>query len=169
MLLWLLWGVAFARPLPDVLPGDVRAERELAAPAEAIQAEVADLARARLLFPPECTSDWEFAPITAGVGGAAELTWHAGAMHRRLVARIERVEVPWLVTWQHDGKLGFEVMWRLDALESGGTKVTLSTAMDPPPWPVRRHWTFRVHPEWTACYEGTLDRLQSLVDGPTGG
>lgn len=160
MWLWLLVGVAFAGKYAD-READIVAERVVQATPEAVYAELTDLTQLQALFPPTC-ADWG-GPFTGdGVGAKAIVTYKAGGMMRRLDAVVSKAEPSRLLDLDHPGGKGF--VTRFELTPSGeGTRVKLTTFLNPPPSFVRAQYYNKVLPAWQGCHERTLSALDAAV------
>ena len=144
----------------DGYSADVRAERAVAAsPAEVTDA-VRDLAAWARLVPADCAT-WELQDRTAGVGARARVTYTIASMRRRLTVEISKDEPGRLVELDHAGNKGFFTQVVPVASDTGST-VTLTTFLEPPPWPFRGVFFHKVQPAWVACYERTLDAFAGI-------
>jgi len=163
-MLWLMFPALAiaANPKPwDGKASDVVVERELSVPVEVLVPQLADFTFAEQIFPAECLTDWTHGSTTSGMGALTRVTYSVGAMKRRLTATITRME-DHVVEYDHTGKKGFITQWRLSAGESG-TKISLGTYINAPPWPFRGMYFRKIHPAWMACYGQTLDNLEAAV------
>jgi hypothetical protein len=159
MLIWLVAAsAAFAAKKPQV-DADVVVSREIAAPADVLFERVTDLEQWPALFPEPCASDWQIGLVSKGVGATAEVTYHFGPMHRSLDLELIKAEAPYVMEVNHLRKLGFVTQFVFADTGSGTTKVTLTTPLYEPPWPLRKVFQSTIRPAWTACYTQVLERL----------
>lgn len=145
---------------------DVIVERVIPAPAEALYTPLTDLQALARVFPTDCVNDWTHGTRTAGVGALTRVTYRMGPMRRRLTATLTKAEPGRYVELDHMGRKGFVTQVRLEELAAGGTKVTLGTWIEAPPWPFKGVYFKKVRPAWLACYERTLDNLAATAGSP---
>jgi hypothetical protein len=165
--MWLvLWSaLAFAGKW-DGRNADIVAERTILAEPEAVFAKVAEPNAVQTLFPADC-ADWSGPFDKNEVGGKTIVTYTAGAMMRRLDITLKRAESPRVVDYDHAGNKGFVTRFQLAPVE-GGTKVTLTTFLNPPPKLVQGYFYKKVQPAWQGCHERTLANLDSALGTTTG-
>jgi carbon monoxide dehydrogenase subunit G len=163
-MVWLLAAVAIAGGKWDGRDPNITAGATLEAPPDAIYAILDDAHAPEQLFPHHCASDFDY-----GVRKAPEadvrLTYHLGPLDRRLDATWTRRDPNRLVEIDHQGNKGFITRWTLAEVD-GGTRVEVTTFINPPPWPVRRYYYTRVRPAWTQCYLDALEALDGMVVVP---
>ena len=141
---------------------DLVATAVVHAPPAAVYAALLDLDRQRQLWPEDCAKSWQMGDPHRGEGATASLIWVPSVMHRRLPARISKVEPDRRITVDHEGRKGFTLTWTLSAVE-GGTAVELHTWILPPPRPFLRLWSKRVRPAWQACHVAAVQRLAATL------
>lgn len=148
----LLLGLALAED------SDLVATAVIPASPDSLYEALLDLDRQRQLWPEDCAKGWVMGEPHRGEGATASLVWVPSVMHRRLPARISKVEPGRRITVDHAGRKGFALTWTLSPVE-GGTAVELHTWILPPPRPFVRLWERRVRPAWQACHVEALRRL----------
>ncbi|TNE85751.1 MAG: hypothetical protein EP330_24240 [Deltaproteobacteria bacterium] len=159
MLSLLLATALAASPYADK-NADVVASATVPAPPAAVHAALEDLKTFQAILP--CSSDWNFGSVTSGQGASVELTYDVGSMHRRLTAVISKTEAPRVVDYDHAGNKGFITRWRIEEAD-GGSQVEVTTYLNPPPWPFRKMYFTRIHPQWVTCYDEALAKLPEHV------
>jgi hypothetical protein len=159
-MLLLLLPVALAGKW-DGAPSDVQADRVIPAAREAVFSHLLDLGHLRALFPEDCVGLWEPGERTFGEGANAIVRYDIAAMHRKLPMTLVRASAPTTIDFDHLGNRGFVTRWSLEEAD-GGTKVTLLTPINAPPWPFAGYYHSVVRPEWTACYARTLENLAGV-------
>lgn len=158
---WWWIGLALAGRW-DGHPSDIEAQAVIDAPPEQLYEVLVDLRSLEALLPDHCATDFVYGERTVGEGATVRLTYHADVLHRRLDATLTRAEEPRLVDVDHAGNKGFVTRFVL-APEADGTRVTMTSFLNPPPWPFRRVFYTRVRPAWTQCYLDALAELQAVV------
>lgn len=132
---------------------DIVATASVAAtPAEMLTVLV-DLPRVGPLLPRECVGTWTPGTPSVGKGATAVVRYDMAAMHRKLAMTVTRADDEGqrvIVDWDHAGNRGFVTRWVAEASE-GGSKVTLTTPINPPPWPFTAYYYQAVKPEWDRC------------------
>lgn len=139
---------------------DVSAQRVVAAPPDALVAQVDTTQELAALFPDGCVVDWEHG---VDARGPARVTYQIKSFRRRLTGRVTVVE-PKRVELDHDGARGFVTRF-LFVEKPEGTEVTLTTFLNPPGWPLRKYYFEVVRPDWLHCWNEALGRLESKVSG----
>lgn len=156
--MWIVWiGAALAGKY-DGLDGDVVVERTLPAAPEQAFAYLLDLKHLQQIFPKDCVGSWEFSERSFGEGASVMVRYDIAAMHRTLPMTLVRAEHLRYIDFDHVGPKGFVTRWHVTPAE-GGTKIRIETPLHPPPAPFKGYYFNVVRPEWTACYERTLDNL----------
>jgi hypothetical protein len=143
---------------------DVSAERVIAAPPQAVTDLVRDLAMLSTLIPSDCATNWELQERTAGVGARARVTYTIASLRRSLTMEISKDEAGVLLELDHEGNKGFFTQFK-PAASAGGATVTLTTFLEPPPWPFRGEFYRNVQPAWIDCYGRTLDAIAARSTG----
>jgi len=162
-MLWLLWtALAVGADAWKDAPSDIIAETTVEAPVETVNDYLLDLQRYGALFGPECADKWVFGTMTSGAEATARVTYRAGPMRRRATVTYGATQAHVLVEIHHPGRLGFTSQFVLEPLDSS-TKVTFATYLDPPPWPFRKVFLFKVRPAWEACHQEALVALDQAV------
>ena len=154
----LLAGSAALAGKWDGHSADVRAEREIAAAPAAVTELVRDLATWSTLFPSDCATKWELQDRTAGVGARGRVTYTIASLRRTLTVAISKDEPGVLLELDHEGNKGFFTQIRPVASDGGAT-VSLTTFLEPPPWPFRGVFYKKVQPAWVDCHARTLDAI----------
>ncbi len=165
MWLWMWVGVALAGKW-DGKASDVVVTREIAAAPEAVFPIVQDLAALRELYPESCADEWVLGAKTAGVDARATIRYDFSAVRRRLPAVVRVADGPRVVDIEHEGKRGFTTRFALAPSAAGGTTVTMTSFLTPPPKPFQGTYFKKVQPAWTACQVQVLDGLAAKVGGP---
>ncbi len=160
MLLFLL-PVALAGKW-DGAPSDIQVDRVIPAEPQAVFSYLLDLSHLRAIFPEDCVGLWEPGERTFGEGANAIVRYDIAAMHRKLPMTLVRAEAPHHIDFDHLGPRGFVTRWSLEPAD-GGTKVTILTPINAPPWPFRGYYHQVVRPEWTECYARTLENLAGAL------
>lgn len=145
----------------DGAPTDIQADRVVPAPREQIFSHLLDLAHLRALFPADCVGLWEPGERTFGEGATAIVRYDIAAMHRKLPMTLIRADAPRSIDFDHLGPRGFLTRWSLEEVD-GGTKVSLLTPINAPPWPFSGYYHRVIRPEWTECYARTLQNLEGV-------
>ncbi len=140
---------------------DIRVERVVPAPPEAVFSHLLDLGHLRAIFPTDCVGLWEPGERTFGEGANAIVRYDMAAMHRKLPMTLVRAEAPRLIDLDHLGNRGFVTRWTLTP-EGEATRVSLVTPLNAPPVPFRGYFQNVVRPEWLACYTRTLENLAGV-------
>ena len=162
-MLWLLIAaLAVGAEAWKDAPSDVIAETTVDAPVETIYEYLLDLERYGALFGLECADKWVFGTTTSGAQATGRVTYLAGPMRRRSTVTYGSTREHDLVEVHHPGRLGFTSQFLLEPAE-GGIKVTFATYLEPPPWPFRKVFLFKVRPAWVACHQAALDALDQAV------
>lgn len=146
-----------ANPYAD-RTSDVSAQRVIDAPPEALSAALRSTTALAAILPESCTVDWEHGVAPEG---PARVTTQILAFKRRLTARITAADDQ-RVDLDHEGNKGFITRFLFEEAE-GGTRVVLTTFLNPPGWPLRKYYFESVQPAWTACHVEALDRLAAKV------
>jgi hypothetical protein len=144
----------------DGRSADVRAERPLAAPPEAVTELVRDLGTLSVLMPADCATRWELQERTAGVGARARVTYTIASMRRTLTVVVSKDEPGVLLELDHEGRKGFFTHIRPEA-----STVSMTTFLEPPPWPFRGVFYRKVQPAWVDCHARTLEALVARIPG----
>jgi uncharacterized protein YndB with AHSA1/START domain len=145
----LLLGSALASPWDGKDP-DVRAEAVVSASPEQVYAVLTDLKLLRKATPETCVGRWELGTKTVGPGSTATVRYDMAAMHRNLVMALTNAEPSWKVEFEHAGNTGFITQWTL-TVEGGGTKVSMTSLLEAPPWPFKAYYYETVQPTWAWC------------------
>lgn len=155
-----LWavGVAFGNPWEGRV-ADVSSTRGIPAPADAVYAQLVDFEALQQVFPADCATEWAVGPEHAGVGARAVVTYRMASLKRRLTATLSKAEPDRVVDLDHEGKKGFVTRFEL-APAANGTRVTLTTFLNQPPWPFRGVFFNRVRPAWIDCWDRALIALE---------
>jgi carbon monoxide dehydrogenase subunit G len=156
----LVFAAAFAASPYADRETNITATESIDASPEAVFAAVQDLETFREILP--CASDWSFGTVTRGQGASLQLTYDIGSMHRRLNAVISQVKEPRVVDYDHAGNKGFVTRWQI-APEDSGSTVTMTTYLNPPPWPFKKMYFERIEPQWNSCYSEALTALSAKV------
>jgi carbon monoxide dehydrogenase subunit G len=155
---WTLVAVALAGKW-DGAPSDVEVQRVIAGDPDAAYAAIADLKRFAALLPEDCATDWVFQSATAGKGATAAVTYTMGPLKRKTKATVVEAEPGRIWRLEHEGdKKGFFTQVVFEG-QAASTQVTLTSYLNPPPWPFKGPFHKKVHPAWTDCYERTLAAL----------
>jgi hypothetical protein len=145
----------------DAAPTDIQTERVIAAPREAIFSHLLDLGHLRALYPEDCVGLWEPGERTFGEGASAIVRYDIAAMHRKLPMTLVRADAPRVIDFDHLGPKGFVTRWSLEEVD-GGTKVSVLTPINAPPWPFTAYYHKVIRPEWIQCYATTLENLAGV-------
>lgn len=138
---------------------DVVAQREIAASPQAIYEVLLDTPRMARLAPERCMRKWEVAPD----GQSFRVVYLVEAFRRKLDAQVTAPEAARRLEWDHLGNKGFVTRFSLAEAEAG-TRLTLTTYVAPPGWPLRRYYAKTVQPAWVDCYETFLEAIASEVE-----
>lgn len=161
--MWIVWTAAALASPYDGMNGDIQVSRTLTGVApEQVFSYVLDLKHLQAITPADCVGKWEFGERTFGEGASAMVRYDMGAMHRKLPMTLTRAEHLRFIDYDHVGPKGFLTRWHFDVSDAG-TKITIETPIEPPPNPFKGYYFNVVKPEWTACYERTLDNLAQAV------
>jgi len=155
---FLLLPIGFAANPWDNHDASIRVEKLVSASPMEIFEAVDDLKELSEVFPATCLQDWALSGQTAGVGARGRVTYRFEKLKRRLTVTISKAETGRYVELDHLGPKGFITRW-LMVEEEEGTKLSLETFMNPPPWPFKGYYFKVIQPKWHACYELTLDNL----------
>jgi carbon monoxide dehydrogenase subunit G len=158
MSIFLLLSVALAGG------ADVVAAAAVPAAPERVLSVVSDLGRLAALTPESCARDWVLGDVSAGPGGRARWQLRAGPWRERVTGVLVAV-APTHVDLEHRDRKGvarFTSRFRLEP-DGAGTRVTLTTYLEPPPWPLARLFERRVRPAWQACSEAVVGGLAASV------
>jgi len=162
IMLWLMIALVATAAKPKPWEGkssDIVVDRDVLASVDVLVPKLSDFTFAEQIFPDDCMYDWTHGSTTSGMGAITRVTYHAGAMKRRLTATVSRME-DHVVEYDPTGKKGFVTQWRISAAADGErTKVSLGTYIHAPPWPFRGMYFRTIHPAWTQCYEQAMDNL----------
>lgn len=162
-MIWMLCTMLAFAGKWDGTPSDVQVTRVLPAGPEAVHGAIADLQRFSELLPADCATDWSFTSSTAGKGARAQVTYTMGPLKRKTLAVVVDDQPGRIWRIEHEGdKKGFFTQAVFEGA-GDGTQVTLTSYLNPPPWPFKGPYFTKVQPAWTACYERTLDALQAAV------
>jgi len=121
----------------------------------------ASLERALALMP--CADEPVITSNTLSEGGAFDVTYTVGFMNRQLSGSVRSAIPGQVVDWDHEGERGFITRWKIEP-EGEGARVTLTTYLNQPPFPVRRYFYNRVQPNWTVCHQDALQGLAEAVE-----
>lgn len=166
--MWLLMTLGALANQWEGVEADVMAERSIAAPAEAIWAEISDLERLREHLPRACVQDWVMGDQTAGIGANARVTYRIGWWRARLGASIVKAEEPRWLDLHHDGKQGFTMRFKLEPV-GDRTRVSARSYVAAPPWPARGYYHRTVRPRWTVCMNDALASIEQAAGSRPGG
>ncbi len=160
--MWMFFtGLALAANPYEGVNADVVASRYLNADASTIYDVLLDLETSLALIPcadePIVTNDFR------GEGGAFQTTYVLGWMNRVLQGKVSSALEDQVIDWDHAGERGFVTRWKLE-VEGAGTRVTLTTYLSGPPFPLRRYFYKRIHPKWTICHQEALQALAATVE-----
>ncbi len=134
---------------------DVAVERTIDASPESLAARLDSTVEIARLMPEECVHSWEHTDPT----GPARVTYQIKAFKRRLTAKLEIKDPGRVIELDHLGKKGFVTRFLLTETPKG-TRVTLTSFLNPPTWPFRKYYYEAVRPDWVVCYEKVLTRLE---------
>ena len=141
---------------------DVKVSAVIPAPRERVAEWLTDLQHLRAVIPTTCIEEWEMGSATQGLGASAAVVYNIHAMHRRLTMAISRVDPGTLIDFDHAGAKGFVNRWTFEDAE-GGTKVTVLTPLNPPPWPFQGVYFRYIKPDWEECYRRAIDGVAASV------
>lgn len=144
---------------------DVVAETVVHAELQAVRGQFLDLGTLEL-YPDECTSGLVIGEPRSGYGAPFRIRYHAGVWTRFVEGKIDEVG-PRHVDLDHTGKFGFVTRYELSTVE-GGTRVVMTTFLDPPVWPFKGPFYTKVRPAWTACHAGLLAAVKRVVEARAG-
>jgi len=165
MLLALAVAVSYAtEPAPRA---DIVTEMVVSPGPEALAGVLADLVRFQAALPPECVGKFTVGTPAAGKGARARLRYDMAGMHRALdmtLSRLDVEETRAVVDFDHATNRGFTTRWFLERKEDG-THVTVTTALNPPPWPFTKYYFDAVKPEWDACQARIVANVVKLAGG----
>ena len=156
----LLCGLALAGKWDDV-NSDVVVERDVSASQEELFATFTDFTAMSKVFPADCVEEWGFGVPSKGLSATSRITYHMGAMKRRLTGQIVKANEHYHVEWDHEGKKGFITQFVLSEGPGGQTHVKLGTYITAPPWPFKPLYFNKIRPEWQDCYERALVNLDN--------
>ena len=165
MWLWMWVAVAFGGTW-DGKSGDVVAQRDIAVAPEILFPLTADLAVFQLIFPADCATDWILGATSSGSGARATVRYDIAGVRRKLSAVITVATASRLVDIDHEGKKGFITRFELVPNVAGGTHVTMSTFLNPPPKPFQGIYFKKVQPAWNICQVKALDALAAKAGAP---
>ena len=155
----LLVGLAMAGKWDDV-DSDVVVERDLPQTQAELFETLIDFPAMSKVLPSDCVEEWGFGVPSKGVGATTRLTYHMGAMKRRLTGSVKKAEEHYVVEWDHAGKKGFVTQFVLSEAQGGGSHLKMGTYISPPPWPFKPLYFNKIRPEWQDCYERALGNLE---------
>lgn len=147
---------------------DIAASAFVPAPPEKVFAFLLELSNLRVIFRDDCMGRLELGDRSFGEGASAIVRYDMGLMHRKLAMTLSRAEAPERVQYDHLGDKGFLTTWSLKA-EDGGTLLSVSTPINPPPRPLQTYYYTVVQPEWRRCYEQGITNLSRAVVPSAGG
>jgi hypothetical protein len=161
-MLLLLLPLAHAGKWDDA-PTDIEATQVVQAAPEAVFSHLLDLNHLRAIFPIDCVGKWEPGQRAYGEGASAMVRYDIAAMHRKLPMTLVRADAPRIIDLDHLGPRGFITRFSLAAVDGGGTRVTLTTPLNPPPNLIRGYFQNVVRPAWIDCYARTLANLSAAM------
>jgi len=163
MIAWVLLNAAFALSKWEGRDADVVAQVALTSPQEALYEILLDDRVLERILPEDCASDFDYEGVK-DPKATVRLTYHAGAMHRRIDALHSRSDPPRLVEIEHLGSKGFFTRFTLTA-QDDGTMAVMTTYLNPPPWPFRKYYYTQVRPIWVQCQIDALKALDAQASG----
>ena len=116
------------------------------------------------LLPDRCVSELTLGEPTSGYGAPFRVRYHAGSWTRLVEARVAEVGHRH-VDLEHVGRFGFTTRFGLVPVDDG-IEVTMTTFLDPPPWPFKRAFYTKVRPAWASCHADLLTALAGSVPAP---
>ena len=157
-MVWLL-GMAIA------LAGttNVEAEGHVDAAPEVVTEYLADLARVASLFPDTCATRWTFDAPRDGEVVGGQVVYRAGWMRRKLNVTYGEHMPGSHIDLDHLGDKGFVTRFRVEAVDEGGSHVTMTTFLSPPRWPLVKLYGQQVQPIWRDCHRRTLATLATSL------
>jgi hypothetical protein len=168
-MIWLLIGSSLAaNPYAD-RTADVTATGSVGAAPPAVFELLRSTRTLPGLFPGDCATNWNVDDAMDGVGAKFSVQYRAGSMRRSLRGMVSRADGTrsdgkHIVELDHDGAKGFVTRFTIDP-EGSGSSVTMTTYLNPPPWPFRKVFYTKIQPGWTTCHERALVNLDALVLG----
>ncbi len=132
---------------------DIVASAQVSVSPTEMLALLVDLPRIGPTLPRDCVGLWTPGTPSSGVGATARVRYDMAAMHRKLDLSVTRADDQGqrvIVDWDHAGNRGFVTRWVVESAE-GGSTVTLTTPINPPPWPFTAYYFGAVKPEWDTC------------------
>lgn len=154
----LAMGLALAGPW-DNKNADVSAWRELPAAPHDVYLALTDLPTLARLMPQSCAQDWEFGEVSAGLGATASVTYRWDVVRRRLNATLTKTQRDAWLDLDHAGSKGFVTRFTLEPKDQH-TRVTVTSYVNPPPWPLKGRFFQTIQPIWTNCYVDPLANLE---------
>jgi len=123
---------------------------------DALIAQLSDTQTLRL-FPDDCVSELTLGDPGSGYGAPFRVRYRAGPWSRLVEGHVSDVGRRH-VDLTHVGRFGFTTRFAL-VPQGDQTEVTMTTFLDPPPWPFKRAFYTRVRPAWTQCHADLLAAL----------
>lgn len=157
------WTIALAAAFagePEQ-PADIVASRGVLGSPEKVWSVLTHLDTLQDLYPTDC-AEWLEPFDTEGLAATARVVYYAGMMQRPLRAIVKKMDAPHTLDLDHPGEKGFVTRFSLTP-EGELTRVTMTTYLNPPPWPVKKYFYRKVKPAWEGCHARTLANLDAVV------
>jgi hypothetical protein len=147
----------------DGMNGDIVAKRTIPATSEQLFSYLQDLEKVAALYPDDCVGQWETGSQSTGFGASASVRYDMAMLHRKLTLTVEDGREGSFLDYDHPGKKGFQTRFLFEP-GAGGTQVTMTTPLNPPPWPLTGYFFRSIKPEWEGCQARFLERLNEAFE-----